>query len=90
MEQKHLKDVYANFTWNKTLQNSDTFHLLVKTTTLSDLAPFLGDGLFLANTPQPITEDFPPLTHHHKSSIRHDMQTLRQIIRRGVRTIPCV
>lgn len=52
----------------------------------SDLAPFLGGGgLFLAKQ-----KNFPPLTHHHKSSIKHDMQTLRQIVRRGGRIIPCV
>lgn len=78
MEQKHFRTV-------------DMFHLRVRTTTLSDLAPYLGDGLFLANTLQPITEDFFffPLTHRHKST-KHNMQTLRQIVRRGGRIIPCV
>lgn len=46
----------------------------------------------MANTLQPITEDIffsLPLTHD-KSTSKHDMQTLRQIVRRGGMIIPCV
>lgn len=63
-------------------------HLLDKTTTHSH--HIWGIFFWLINCCRSQKIFSPPLTCHHKSTSKHDMQTLRQIVRRGGRIIPCV